>query len=1026
MNPSRQPHPLVVERVEWVPASPDEIEVRIYGAWQGGAVPPGVTLVIGNDIFGPLPDPPAPGPPPAWTAAYAVPIDARADVEEGNAAVAGPDFALPLPAGEPGALDPPPGTVVDPAVLAARRARRESAAAPERSAEQAVETLRAQIANLEERAARAVETRDALALRVADAEQRLRLAEQRDPSELEELRGRLAAAQEATTALERELDEAREAAQAESSARAAAEDAAVRAEAEAEALREEARRLAADAESLRGELESVRAGEAADLQALRAELESLRAGEAGSSADLEAVRARAALADDFRAEADSLRAEAESLRAEAESLRARAREAEQLRSEVEILRSRAAMAEDLRARTAALERRLAAEPRRGEAEAEALRARAAELERRLAAERAARVAAEERLAAAGDRPRGDHERALIAQVAALEAELGRRTAIQERVQEAIALIRVELAQVRSQMSAGEGAARAAESAAVADLRAQVSDLEDRGRALDAALRAREVELEGVRSELDRARRDAAAARAEADRRRDELDAAQQDAADLRRRLAAEQEARQQAEQRLAAGGGAQADAPTPPSAPPSAAGATDPAPPSAAPSEAGATDPAPPTAAPSPTGGLDPAPSSTAPATGDDALDTLIAGLREQVAAAREKLEPEGAPPAPQPRGAGPREASRDPAREAADDETRRRLQSIAAELRAAVPEHPAAPGAPGAPGAPDVIGDLQRAAERLRTAAEQELERLESAGAAPGPPAPAPPTGAPAPPAGAPAPPAPAPPTRGLAGPGASGAAVEELGARRGAATAPESDWLRRGLERLSAREPQTAARLLAALLPVQALAVDDLAYDLTSPAVGTLRVVLTGGTARVEPRDRPAIAGHVDATLEGPLDALAPLAAGGTGWRLKGVRVQGSRWRLRRLVRARRAPVTLVDLGRAGSPVHPGLLLSALAAAVEPSWTRGHRFAVAYAIGGDGTFTVVARDGEPLAVLPETPPEAGDLAATVIVSAPAFMPLIAGQAPPEGERAAVAGDRRMVDVLHAWFDTARGVGAQ
>ena len=70
-----------------------------------------------------------------------------------------------------------------------------------------------------------------------------------------------------------------------------------------------------------------------------------------------------------------------------------------------------------------------------------------------------------------------------------------------------------------------------------------------------------------------------------------------------------------------------------------------------------------------------------------------------------------------------------------------------------------------------------------------------------------------------------------------------------------------------------------------------------------------------------------------------------------------------------------------------------------------------------------MIARDGDPLRVLPETPPEAGEIAASVVVSAAAFMPLLTGQAPPEGERATVAGDRRVVDVLHTWFDAARGV---
>ena len=127
---------------------------------------------------------------------------------------------------------------------------------------------------------------------------------------------------------------------------------------------------------------------------------------------------------------------------------------------------------------------------------------------------------------------------------------------------------------------------------------------------------------------------------------------------------------------------------------------------------------------------------------------------------------------------------------------------------------------------------------------------------------------------------------------------------------------------------------------------------------------------------------------------------------------------------MKARRRPVGLAELGLAGAPVHPGLLLSGLAAAVEPVWTRGHRFSVAYAIGGDGTFTVVAADGGPLRVLPETPVSAGEIAATVVVGAPAFMPVLAGQAPPAGETATVVGDRRVVDLLHTWFDLARGVG--
>jgi hypothetical protein len=1098
--------------------------------WHGGSVPPPVSLVIGDDLIAPLPDAPAGGLAPAWSSAYLAPVETRSSLEEGNAALVGPDFAIPLPAAEPGAMDRPPGTVVDPAVLAERRARRaeqaeESASSRVTSAEQTVETLRAQLAHLEERASRAGEERDSLAARVSDAEGRLRLAEQREEAErrrraeleeqvagtrhgvegeLEDLRARLADARELAETLERELDHVRRraddaarTAEAERAARAASEEAAARATAEAESLRARA----ASADVLREELESLRASAIAaggdelraEVEELRAEAESLRARAAEAEAlraEAESLRARAAEADALRAEAESLRAraaEAEALRAEARSLRARADEAESLRDEAEALRLRAAEAvslriqaeslraevdalraetdalraraastDDLRAHIGELERRLAADPRR--AGAEALRARAAELERQLGEERLARQEAE----AAGPPAASERERALAAQVAALEAELARRAAVQARVHEAISLIREELAEVRRQVE-GAQPLRAADAAAITDLRADLVELEERARALEASARARGEELDAAREELARER-------AESERRREALAAAEQSAAEARRvaaelrdRLAAEQAARAAAEERLAQQGAQAAEG----------------------------------------------VPRDLRP-TGDPALDTLIAGLREQVASAREQLarwgapQPEaaatpapsetaaastadappptelspweheppaldeplppkragtaaGTPPQPTPPdeqppeeppragGTGPSDQAPATAPLATGDETRRRLQSIAAELRAAVPEEG------GARGARDVIGDLQRAAERLRAAAEQELERLEDADAPPA--AAAPPSsplqagerelarleraasqdvGDEAPGAGAEA-------QGGGAGAGAGAdadAAVQAeppgtpgrpggvpLAARTIVPAARELPWLRTAIERLAPREADTAARVLAALLPVQALAVDGLTYDLTAPAAGTLRVTLAGGAARVEPRDRPGERHEIDVAVEGPVGILAPLAAGGAGWRLKGAQVRGSRLKLRRLLKARREPVGLADLGRAGSPMHPGLLLAALAAAVEPAWTRGHRFAVAYVIGGDGTWTVLSADGEPLRVLPETPDYAGGPSAIVTLGAPAFMPVIAGEAPPAGETAEVAGDRRAVDLLHGWFDAARGV---
>ena len=240
MNPDRQPNALEVTRVEWVPAPPDAIEVRVFGAWHGASVPPRVTLLVADARVKPLAEPPAAGRPPAWSAAFFARIDARGALEAGEAVLELADGSLvALPAADPGRLDSAEvdegGVVVDPAVLAERRARRaelaeESAARRAASAEEAAETLRAQLSHLEERLAEAAAERDRLAGRVADAERRLRLAEQREEAErrrraeleeeeaegfreledeVSELRGRLAGAEEIAHALELELAHAR-------------------------------------------------------------------------------------------------------------------------------------------------------------------------------------------------------------------------------------------------------------------------------------------------------------------------------------------------------------------------------------------------------------------------------------------------------------------------------------------------------------------------------------------------------------------------------------------------------------------------------------------------------------------------------------------------------------------------------------------------------------------------------------------------------------------------------------------------
>jgi hypothetical protein len=123
-------------------------------------------------------------------------------------------------------------------------------------------------------------------------------------------------------------------------------------------------------------------------------------------------------------------------------------------------------------------------------------------------------------------------------------------------------------------------------------------------------------------------------------------------------------------------------------------------------------------------------------------------------------------------------------------------------------------------------------------------------------------------------------------------------------------------------------------------------------------------------------------------------PLAAGGASWRLPDLEVSGSARKVRRLAWARRRPVTLGDLAKVTPPPDPRLLLAALAAAVEPEWTAGHRFGVTYAFAGNGRWAVLARDGEPLIVLRDEP-QSIEREATITAGPAGLLALLAGAEP-------------------------------
>jgi hypothetical protein len=227
---------------------------------------------------------------------------------------------------------------------------------------------------------------------------------------------------------------------------------------------------------------------------------------------------------------------------------------------------------------------------------------------------------------------------------------------------------------------------------------------------------------------------------------------------------------------------------------------------------------------------------------------------------------------------------------------------------------------------------------------------------------------------------------------------------------------WLRDALQGLAVDEPDIAELLVVSLLSAQAgLVKDSLIYELAVQGGTTHRVVVDPDRVRVElPGSGPAAV-----RVAGPLAALVPLVAGGAGRRLPGTRIDGRR-HVRRLLKARRAPLGLAELAAAGIAPSPGLLLTVLARAVDPRWTVRHPLTVDVASEGSDRWRVVASGKGPLAIVPagdgvDAPPAS----AVLHTSAHRLGAVLAGTAAPDD--AFVEGDPRDVGTLLSWLDRAQ-----
>ena len=253
-------------------------------------------------------------------------------------------------------------------------------------------------------------------------------------------------------------------------------------------------------------------------------------------------------------------------------------------------------------------------------------------------------------------------------------------------------------------------------------------------------------------------------------------------------------------------------------------------------------------------------------------------------------------------------------------------------------------------------------------------------------------------------------------------------------AAVAPVTSGLRRptielGFRRLAARDADAAGRLLLGLLPCQRAAYPHpVSYDLVlGPGRGCVQVTAGLAAAEVSLQGAARAREQVDFQVIGDPARLARLLTASPLRRLLRVgiaRVRGRREGLAAIRALLALPLDLTSLQRAGLRADGETVLRLVAAMVEPAWTHGESFTVAYdPAGGEPVFLTVA-DGRAPAVSRARP--AGRVAATITGSPAALAGLLSGFADPgmatDGGVATVTGDRGPLEQLRSWANRARG----
>jgi hypothetical protein len=235
------------------------------------------------------------------------------------------------------------------------------------------------------------------------------------------------------------------------------------------------------------------------------------------------------------------------------------------------------------------------------------------------------------------------------------------------------------------------------------------------------------------------------------------------------------------------------------------------------------------------------------------------------------------------------------------------------------------------------------------------------------------------------------------------------------------ERAWLEPVFRRLARSDPAAAGRLLVELLPAQREVFPQrLAYDLVFGAGrGSAQVTVSEQSLVVRHADSPRPTGEVDFQVFGDPAALARLLTAGALRRRFGrgvARVRGRRDRLRALRALLAVKLDLRGLHRLGVRLEAEQALRLVALMIEPTWTSGMRFAVAYGSPGDSTSYLLIRDGQSPMVSHQAP--AGGVLTTLSGPGDAAAAVLSGD---RVDQVSISGEEWTLAQLRKWIKRAQ-----